>query len=149
MGETIASLSYPPPPGSDGPVVHHYFGISTTTFRHKAGVLCKFLWFMVSYKLLNCNYFTIVWCKKTKAWYIYFCFYCTPIFDRTFFEGLTINDSLANLVTAKMKLERLQKSTSSSFFKVWSACSCEFKAYFWTFWALYHLLFELKTIGVR
>ena len=38
--------------------------------------------------------------------------------------------------TAKRKLERRQFSTSSSFFKIWSACSCEFKAYLWTFWAL-------------
>ena len=52
-------------------------------------------------------------------------------------------------ITAKRKLERLQFSTSSSFFKIWSACSCEFKAYFWTFWALYHLLFDLETIGVN
>ena len=51
--------------------------------------------------------------------------------------------------TAKKNLERLQFSTSSSFFKIWSACSCEFKAYFWTFWALYHLLFDLETIGVN
>ena len=36
--------------------------------------------------------------------------------------------------TAKMKLERLHFSTSSSFFNIWSACSCEFKVYFWTFW---------------
>ena len=36
------------------------------------------------------------------------------------------------LVTAKRNLERLQFSTSSSFVKIWSACSCEFKAYFWT-----------------
>ena len=36
------------------------------------------------------------------------------------------------LFTAKRKLERLQFSTSSSFVKIWSACSCEFKAYFWT-----------------
>ena len=50
--------------------------------------------------------------------------------------------------TAKRKLERLQFSTSSSFVKIWSACSCEFKTYFWTFWALYHLLFDLETIGV-
>ena len=40
-------------------------------------------------------------------------------------------------VTAKRKLDRLQFSTSSSFVKIWSACSCEFKAYCWTFWALY------------
>ena len=46
--------------------------------------------------------------------------------------------------TAKRKLERLQFSTSS-FFKIWS----EFKAYFWNFWALYHLLFDLETIGVN
>ena len=39
-------------------------------------------------------------------------------------------------LTAKRKLERLHFSTSSSFVKIWSACSCEFKAYFWTFWAL-------------
>ena len=52
-------------------------------------------------------------------------------------------------VTAKRKLERLQFSTSSSFAKIWSACSCEFKAYIWTFWALYHLLFDLETIGVN
>ena len=32
--------------------------------------------------------------------------------------------------TAKRKLERLQFSTSSSFVKIRSACSCEFKAYF-------------------
>ena len=51
--------------------------------------------------------------------------------------------------TAKRKLERLQFSTSSSFVKIWSACSCEFKAYFWTFWALYQLLFDLETIGVN
>jgi hypothetical protein len=50
--------------------------------------------------------------------------------------------------TAKRKLERLQFSTSS-FVKIWSACSCEFNAYFWTFWALYHLLFDLDTIGVN
>ena len=30
------------------------------------------------------------------------------------------------LCTAKRKLERLQFSTSSSFFKIWSACSCNF-----------------------
>ena len=46
------------------------------------------------------------------------------------------------MCTAKRKLERLQFST-------WSACNCEFKAYFWTFWALYHLLFDLETIGVN
>ena len=51
--------------------------------------------------------------------------------------------------TAKRKLERLQFSASSSFVKIWSACSCEFKAYFWTFWALYHLLFDLETIEVN
>ena len=51
--------------------------------------------------------------------------------------------------TAKKKLERLQFSASSLFFKIWSACSCEFKAYFWTFWGLYHLLFDLETIGVN
>ena len=51
--------------------------------------------------------------------------------------------------TAKRKLERLQFSTSLSCVKIWSACSCEFKAYFWTFWALYHLLFDLETIGVN
>ena len=51
--------------------------------------------------------------------------------------------------TAKRKLERLQFSTSSSFVKIWSACIGEFKAYFWTFWALYHLLFDLETIGVN
>ena len=51
--------------------------------------------------------------------------------------------------TAKRKLERLQFSTSSSFVKIWSACSCEFKAYFWTFWALYHLFFDLEIIGVN
>ena len=52
-------------------------------------------------------------------------------------------------VTAKRKLERRQFSTSSSFVKIWSACNCELKAYFWTFWALYHLLFDLETIGVN
>jgi hypothetical protein len=51
--------------------------------------------------------------------------------------------------TAKRKLERLQFSTSSSFFKIWCACSCEFKAYFWIFLALYHLLFDLETIKVN
>ena len=51
--------------------------------------------------------------------------------------------------TSKRKLERLQFSTSSSFVKIWGACSGEFKAYFWTFWALYHLLFDLETIGVN
>ena len=51
--------------------------------------------------------------------------------------------------TAKRRLERLQFSTSSSFVKIWSACSCEFKAYFWTFWALYHVHFDLETIGVN
>ena len=51
--------------------------------------------------------------------------------------------------TAKRKLERLQFSTSSSFGKIWSACSCEFKAYFWTFGALYNFLFDLETIGVN
>ena len=56
---------------------------------------------------------------------------------------------IIGLVTAKRKLERLQFSTSSSFVKIWSACSCEFKAYFWTFWAFYHLLFVLETIGVN
>ena len=43
----------------------------------------------------------------------------------------------SKVATAKRKLERLQFSTSSSFVKIWSACSGEFKAYFWTFWALY------------
>ena len=51
--------------------------------------------------------------------------------------------------TAKRKLERLQFSTSSSFVKICSACSYEFKAYFWTFGALYHLLFDLETIRVN
>ena len=60
------------------------------------------------------------------------------------FDYVTING-----VTAKRKLETLQFSTSSSFVKIWCACSCEFKAYFWTFWALYHLLFDLETIGVN
>ena len=52
-------------------------------------------------------------------------------------------------ITAERKLERLQFSTSSSFFKIWSACGCEFKAYFWTFWAVCHLFFDLETIGVN
>ena len=41
-----------------------------------------------------------------------------------------------NSGTAKRKLESLQFSTSSSFVKIWIACSCEFKGYIWTFWAL-------------
>ena len=57
--------------------------------------------------------------------------------------------SILGLFTAKRKLERLQFSTSSSFVKIWSACSGEFKAYFSTFWTLYHLLFDLETIGVN
>ena len=59
------------------------------------------------------------------------------------------NEKDKQYCTAKRKLERLQISTSSSFVKIWSACSCEFKAYFWTFWALYHMLFDLETIGVN
>ena len=52
--------------------------------------------------------------------------------------------------TAKRKLEIvLQFSTLTSFVKIWSASSCEFKAYFWTFWALCHSLFYLETIGVN
>ena len=51
--------------------------------------------------------------------------------------------------TAKRKLERLQFWTSSLFVKIWSACSCEYKAHFWTFWTLYHLFFDLETIGVN
>ena len=35
--------------------------------------------------------------------------------------------------TAKSKLERRQFSTSTSFVKIWSPCSCEFKAYFVNF----------------
>ena len=58
-------------------------------------------------------------------------------------------ETVVSVHTAKRKLERLQFSTSSSFVKIWSACSCDFKAYFWTFWALYHLLFYLETIGVN
>ena len=50
---------------------------------------------------------------------------------------------------AMRKLERLQFSTSSSFVKIWSACSCEFKTYFWTFWALHHLLFDLESIVIN
>ena len=57
--------------------------------------------------------------------------------------------ALNNIVTAKRKLERLQFSTSSSFVKIWSPCSCEFKAYFWTFRPLYHLLFDQEIIGVN
>ena len=51
--------------------------------------------------------------------------------------------------TAKRKLERLQFSTSSSFVKILSVCNCEFKAYFWTFRAYYHLLFDVESIGVN
>ena len=51
--------------------------------------------------------------------------------------------------TAKSKVGRLQFWTSSSFVKIWSACNCESKAYFWTFWALHHLLFDVETIGVN
>ena len=43
--------------------------------------------------------------------------------------------------TAKTKLERLQFSTSSLFFKIWSTCSCEFKAYFFYFSGLYTTCF--------
>ena len=52
-------------------------------------------------------------------------------------------------VQLRGKLERLQFSTSSSFVKILSACKSEFKAYFWTFWALYDLLFDLETIEVN
>ena len=52
-------------------------------------------------------------------------------------------------VTAKTKLERLWFSTSSSFVKIWSAFSFVFKAYCWTFLALYHLFFDLETIGIN
>ena len=64
--------------------------------------------------------------------------------SRIFFENVA-----SWRYTAKRKLERLQFSTSSSFVKIWSACSCEFKAYLLTFWALYHLFFDLETIGVN
>ena len=100
---------------------------------------------------------------------------CLPMFSACSFHGNSINSLLSycglvdithkcfwkrftciksiyshKLVrTAKRKLERRQFSTSSSFVKIWSACSCEFKAYFWTFWALYHLLFDLESIGVN
>ena len=51
--------------------------------------------------------------------------------------------------TAKRKLERLPFSTSSSFVKIWGACSCEFKGYFWTFWALINLFVDLEIIEVN
>ena len=69
--------------------------------------------------------------------------------ERVFFAEHLSNFCLMIVCTAKRKLERLQFSTSLSFVKIWSACSCEFKAYFWTFGALYHLLFDLETIGVN
>ena len=51
-------------------------------------------------------------------------------------------DAVKVLHTAKRKLERLQFSTLL-------VKNCEFKACFGTFWALYHLLFDLETIGVN
>ena len=50
------------------------------------------------------------------------------------FDGLFVQKLSKYLMhaihTAKIKLERLQFSTSSSFVKIRSACSCEFKTYF-------------------
>ena len=48
----------------------------------------------------------------------------------TFYKTQKKAFKVLRCVTAKKKLERLQFSTSSSFFKILSACSCEFKAYF-------------------
>ena len=47
----------------------------------------------------------------------------------------------STLCTVKRKLERLQFPTSSSFVKIWSACSCEFKAYFLNFLGFIPLAF--------
>jgi hypothetical protein len=38
-------------------------------------------------------------------------------------------------------------SIRTSFVKIWIACSYEFKSNFWIFRCLYHLLFDLETIG--
>ena len=38
-------------------------------------------------------------------------------------------------------------SMGTSFVKIWLVCSCEFKPNFLIFWCLYHLFFDLKTIG--
>ena len=60
-------------------------------------------------------------------------------FDRrqTFPNPGANKDRYQGSITAKRKLEILQFSTSSSYVKIWSVCSGKFKAYFWTFWALY------------
>ena len=37
----------------------------------------------------------------------------------------------------------------TSYVKIWSVCNLEFNANSLTFWGLYHLSFDLETIGVR
>ena len=79
---------------------------------------------------ISCNFcFTLK--KEGKMQEIY-----TYLGDLVCFPSIVIVSSSNTFVTAKRKLERHQFSTSSLFVKIWSACSCEFKAYFWIFWAL-------------
>ena len=105
---------------------------------------------------------TAIWYTEVNTWDIGPVQYIGSLMSRMYTipisGGLTdeLNDwkyydGQGNLLrsTAKRKLERLQFSTSSSFVKIWSPCSWEFKAYFLTFWALHRLLFDLETIGVN
>ena len=63
---------------------------------------------------------------------------------KVIFIYLFIDQAQWIFYTAKRKLERLQFSTSSSFVKIWSACSCKFKAYLWTFLGLIQLAFQSR-----
>ena len=107
--------------------------------------------------ILPIHVFSFIWPRKSDRFSFvksppYFIFYFICPLTIQIRKYLYLFNSILNwwlFFTAKGKLERLQFSTSSSFVKIWSACSCEFKVYFWTFWALYHLLFDLETIGIN
>ena len=71
---------------------------------------------------ISCNFcFTLK--KEGKMQEIY-----TYLGDLVCFPSIVIVSSSNTFVTAKRKLERHQFSTSSLFVKIWSSCSCEFKA---------------------
>ena len=122
----------------------------STWIQHKIVLIFETIFFSnwdiwipdFSFSEISRWFLTLKTCLKVRASQIKKVFVWTDFWAKIY--------SRQNMIfTAKRKLDRLQFSTSSSFVKIWSACSCEFKAYFWTFWTLYHLLFDLETIGVN
>ena len=97
-------------------------------------------------KKLHTLYFFWYFCASFMSVRIHLCFFIASNYYYLVFLEL-VSQKTPLFVTVVIKYERHKMSIGTSFVKIWNACSCEFKPNFLIFWCLYHLRFDLETIG--